>query len=58
PATFESYVVLARATANRAVAAGRLEPRRAAALIELLNDARAQFLGVSPTLEERSARSP
>ncbi len=40
PSTLESYVVLARATANRAVAAGRLEPRRAAALIELLNDAR------------------
>lgn len=39
-AALESYVVLARATANRAVAAGRLEPRRAAALIELLNDAR------------------
>ncbi len=41
-AALESYVVLARATANRAVAAGRLEPRRAAALIELLNDARDQ----------------
>ena len=39
-AALEAYVVLARATANRAVAAGRLEPRRAAALVELLNDAR------------------
>ncbi len=42
PNVLEAYVVLARATANRAVAAGRLEPRRAAALIESLNDARAQ----------------
>lgn len=40
PSAIEAYVVLARATANRAVAAGQLEPRRAAALIELLNDAR------------------
>lgn len=39
PLALESYTVMARATANRAVAAGRLEPRRAAALIELLNDA-------------------
>jgi predicted short-subunit dehydrogenase-like oxidoreductase (DUF2520 family) len=38
----ESYVVMARATANHAVADGRLEPRRAAALIEILNDARAR----------------
>jgi predicted short-subunit dehydrogenase-like oxidoreductase (DUF2520 family) len=37
--TLESYVVLARATANHAVADGRLEPRRAAALVEILNDA-------------------
>lgn len=35
----ESYVVMARATANHAVADGRLEPRRAAALVEILNDA-------------------
>ncbi len=35
----ESYVVLARATANSAVADGRLEPRRAAAMVEILNDA-------------------
>ncbi|MGI8578574.1 MAG: Rossmann-like and DUF2520 domain-containing protein [Nocardioidaceae bacterium] len=39
PAVMESYVVMARATANRAVVAGRLEPRRAAALIEVLGDA-------------------
>ncbi|MGH3471690.1 MAG: Rossmann-like and DUF2520 domain-containing protein [Nocardioidaceae bacterium] len=38
PETLESYVVLARATANHAVADGRLEPRRAALLVELLND--------------------
>ena len=43
PATLESYVVMARATANHAVIAGRLEPRRAAALIELLNDALARI---------------
>jgi predicted short-subunit dehydrogenase-like oxidoreductase (DUF2520 family) len=41
PEALESYVVLARATAAHAVADGRLEPRRAAALIEILNDARA-----------------
>lgn len=35
----ESYVVLARATAHSAVADGRLEPRRAAALTALLDDA-------------------
>jgi predicted short-subunit dehydrogenase-like oxidoreductase (DUF2520 family) len=40
--TLESYVVMARATANHAVADGRLEPRRAAALVEILNDARAR----------------
>ncbi|MBA2573473.1 MAG: DUF2520 domain-containing protein [Nocardioidaceae bacterium] len=39
PATVESYVVMARATASHAVDAGRLEPRRAAALLEALNDA-------------------
>jgi predicted short-subunit dehydrogenase-like oxidoreductase (DUF2520 family) len=38
-ATLESYVAMARATANRAVVDGRLEPRRAAALVEVLNDA-------------------
>jgi predicted short-subunit dehydrogenase-like oxidoreductase (DUF2520 family) len=37
--TLESYVVLARATANAAVAEGRLQPGRAAALVEILNDA-------------------
>lgn len=35
----ESYVVMAHATANRAVADGRLAPRRAAAMVEILNDA-------------------
>jgi predicted short-subunit dehydrogenase-like oxidoreductase (DUF2520 family) len=39
PATLESYVVLARATANRAVADGRLLPIRAAKLVGVLNDA-------------------
>lgn len=37
-----SYVVMARATASHAVSDGRLEPRRAAALVEILNDARAR----------------
>ncbi len=37
--TMESYVVLARATANRAVVDGRLAPARAAAVVEMLNDA-------------------
>lgn len=35
----EAYVVMARATAHHAVADGRLEPRRAAAMIEVLNEA-------------------
>ncbi len=39
PAALESYVVLARATANRAVADGRLLPIRAAKLVGILNDA-------------------
>lgn len=39
PHTLESYVVLARATANRAVLDGRLLPIRAAKLIAVLNDA-------------------
>jgi predicted short-subunit dehydrogenase-like oxidoreductase (DUF2520 family) len=39
PATLDSYVALARATANRAVLDGRLLPIRAAKLIGVLNDA-------------------
>ncbi len=39
PAAVESYVVLARATANRSVADGRLLPIRAAKLVGILNDA-------------------
>jgi predicted short-subunit dehydrogenase-like oxidoreductase (DUF2520 family) len=39
PATLESYVVMGRATANRAVLDGRLLPIRAAKLIGVLNDA-------------------
>jgi predicted short-subunit dehydrogenase-like oxidoreductase (DUF2520 family) len=39
PATLESYVVMARATANRAVLDGRLLPIRAAKLVGVLNDA-------------------
>jgi predicted short-subunit dehydrogenase-like oxidoreductase (DUF2520 family) len=40
PETLESYVAMARATAEHAVADGRLEPRRAAALRAVLDDAR------------------
>ena len=39
PAALESYVVMARATANRAVLDGRLLPIRAAKLVGVLNDA-------------------
>lgn len=39
PTTLESYVVMARATANRAVLDGRLLPIRAAKIIGILNDA-------------------
>jgi predicted short-subunit dehydrogenase-like oxidoreductase (DUF2520 family) len=39
PATLESYVAMARATANRAVLDGRLLPIRAAKLVGVLNDA-------------------
>jgi predicted short-subunit dehydrogenase-like oxidoreductase (DUF2520 family) len=39
PDTVESYVAMARATANRAVLDGRLLPIRAAKLVGILNDA-------------------
>ncbi len=42
PSTLESYVVMARATANRAVLDGRLLPIRAAKLVGVLNDALAE----------------
>jgi predicted short-subunit dehydrogenase-like oxidoreductase (DUF2520 family) len=42
PVTLESYVVMARATANRAVLDGRLLPIRAAKLVGVLNDALAR----------------
>lgn len=42
PSTLESYVVMARATANRAVVDGRLLPIRAAKLVGILNDALAR----------------
>ena len=42
PATLESYVVMARATANRAVLDGRLLPVRAAKIVGVLNDALAE----------------
>jgi predicted short-subunit dehydrogenase-like oxidoreductase (DUF2520 family) len=37
--TLESYVSMGRATANHAVLDGRLQPQRAAAVVEALNDA-------------------
>ncbi|MDQ3094343.1 MAG: DUF2520 domain-containing protein [Actinomycetota bacterium] len=43
--TLESYVAMARATASRAVGDGRLEPRRAADLVEALEDALAGING-------------
>jgi len=49
PATLESYVVLARATANRAVLDGRLLPIRAAKIIGMLNDA----VAAAPTVSRR-----
>jgi predicted short-subunit dehydrogenase-like oxidoreductase (DUF2520 family) len=39
PETLESYVAMGRATANHAVADGRLEPSRAATMIAMFNDA-------------------
>jgi predicted short-subunit dehydrogenase-like oxidoreductase (DUF2520 family) len=38
PSTVETYVAMARATVNRAVVDGRLEPRRAAELIGVLDE--------------------
>jgi predicted short-subunit dehydrogenase-like oxidoreductase (DUF2520 family) len=48
PATLESYVAMARATANRAVLDGRLLPIRAAKLVGVLNDALAGAAAVRP----------
>jgi predicted short-subunit dehydrogenase-like oxidoreductase (DUF2520 family) len=38
PSAVEAYVAMARATVNRAVVMGRLEPRRAAELVDVLDD--------------------
>ena len=51
PETLESYVVMARATANRAVVDGRLLPIRAAKLVGILNDA----LDVAPATPTAAA---
>jgi len=51
PETLESYVVMARATANRAVLDGRLLPIRAAKLVGILNDA----LDVAPATPTAAA---
>ena len=39
PQALQTYVAMARTTANRAVADGRLDPARAAAVVEVLTDA-------------------
>jgi predicted short-subunit dehydrogenase-like oxidoreductase (DUF2520 family) len=54
PATLEPYVVMARATANRAVVDGRLLPIRAAKLVGVLNDA----LAVAPEAAPVRPRVP
>src|SRR3954471_16544997 len=38
PSSVETYVAMARATVNRAVVPGRLEPRRAAELVDVLDE--------------------
>jgi predicted short-subunit dehydrogenase-like oxidoreductase (DUF2520 family) len=59
PQTLESYVVLGRATANRAVVDGRLLPIRAAKLVGVLNDALADMpvLPGRPQARSSSARA-
>jgi len=47
PSTLASYIAMARATAGHAVADGRLEPRRAAAIVRVLDEA----LIVSPAAD-------
>lgn len=44
PAVLQTYLALAQATAERAAATGQLEPRRAAALLDLLAHARSEAL--------------
>jgi predicted short-subunit dehydrogenase-like oxidoreductase (DUF2520 family) len=56
PSTLESYVVMGRATANRAVLSGRLLPIRAAAVVGVLNDA-LQPAPTAPTAPPAPARS-
>jgi predicted short-subunit dehydrogenase-like oxidoreductase (DUF2520 family) len=58
PATLGSYVAMARATANRAVADGRLLPTRAAKLVVVLNDALPQAVAVSSTRPAVEATRP
>lgn len=45
PQTLDSYLALAEATARRALADQALEPRRAAALLQVLEDARSRSVG-------------
>jgi predicted short-subunit dehydrogenase-like oxidoreductase (DUF2520 family) len=53
PDALESYVALARATANRAVLDGRLLPIRAAKLVGILNDVQTDTAGRSATSDVR-----
>jgi predicted short-subunit dehydrogenase-like oxidoreductase (DUF2520 family) len=53
PATLESYVAMARATANRAVLDGRLLPIRAATLVGVLNDALPATAAGTPVVARR-----
>ena len=55
PDTLESYVAMARATANRAALDGRLLPIRAAKLVGILNDALVPRPGARPTTVGRRA---
>jgi predicted short-subunit dehydrogenase-like oxidoreductase (DUF2520 family) len=57
PGTLEPYVVMARATANRAVVDGRLLPIRAAKLVGVLNDALASA-PAAPAVRPRVPRTP
>jgi predicted short-subunit dehydrogenase-like oxidoreductase (DUF2520 family) len=58
PATLGSYVAMARATANRAVADGRLLPIRAAKLVGILNDALPRAVAVPSTRPAVEATRP
>lgn len=56
PGTLETYVAMARATANRAVLDGRLMPIRAAKLVGVLNDALATRAAATTPADARDPR--